>query len=88
MKKSLFLVTAIAVLILSSCKKTYTCDCTSTIEMSSYDPYTYEPTVDVSKGTSSTSFVSTKADAKAACDGYAQNTSTAGYKQSTTCVLK
>lgn len=73
MKKVMFSVAAVLMLAATSCKKDYTCKCTSSLN-------------GVAVGTSQTTIHATKSDAKDACSATASSSS-AGYTATTTCEL-
>lgn len=73
MKKAIF-IGALGVFALASCKKDYTCECTSSVG-------------GVSTGTSSITINDTKKKAKDACEATGASASIGGVTSSTTCEL-
>lgn len=72
MKKVLLSVFALGMLSLASCKKDYTCTCTTTGGVS---------------GSGSITIHGTKKDAKAACDAYDSSSSIGGTTYTTACEI-
>jgi hypothetical protein len=74
MKKSIFLVASVAMLALASCKKDYTCECSTTNPLGTTS--------------SSLSINDTKKNAEEACDALNATVTNMGITQTTTCTLK
>lgn len=76
--KKLLLVAAVAMFAMTSCKKDYTCECTSTVGQNG----------STTSSTSTTTLKAKKADAKKACESTSQDQSAGGYTSKVVCVIK
>jgi hypothetical protein len=77
--KKIFLVGALAFLGLTSCKKDYTCECTSTVDMGELGK---------TSASASTTINDTKANATEACDAGDSKSTSGLYSSSVDCEIK
>ena len=92
MRKILVFTTLSLTLFTVSCKKDYSCDCTTTTITTTeeYDPFfdTWETTTTTTTADITHNFQAKKKDASSICSGYNSSTSFLGVSSNTVCSLK